>query len=150
MAGKDKIERGFRIIWDDSSTAPQDLTADLLPGTVVGGGLTLDEVDMTGVSDAVKKYLGGHAAAPISGQFHMSDVATTGAHTVLNDTVGVIGTLTLQWGSNGAAPAGSDPEWEGEYVLMAAPVGNSGGKMVITANWQPAAGAADPAWGTFS
>ena len=150
MAGKDKIERGFRILWDDSGESPQDLTGDLLPGTITGGGFTLDEVDMTGVSDAVKKFLGGHSDSAISGQFHMNDTATTGAFTVLNGTTGLIGTLTLQYGSNGAAPAGTDPEWEGEYVLLSATVNNNAGKMVITANWQPAAGAADPAWGTFT
>ena len=150
MAGKDKIERGFRIFWDDSATAPQDITASLIPGTIAGGGLTLDPVDMTGVSDAVKKYLGGHSDSAISGQFHLDDTATIGAFTVLNNTTGLIGTLTLQFGSNGAAPAGSDPEWEGEYTLLSATVGNNAGKMVLNALWQPAAGAADPAWGTFS
>jgi hypothetical protein len=148
MAGKDKIERGFRVIWDDGGGTPRDLSAALLPGTVNGGGLTLDEVDMTGVSDAVKKFLGGHADSPINGQFHMDDTATTGAFTVLSVTTGSIGTLTLQWGSNGAAPTTGDPEWEGEYVLMGIPVTNNGGKMVLDASWQPAAGQPDPAWGT--
>ena len=150
MAGKDKIERGFRILWDDSGGIPRDITPALLPGTVSGGGITLDEVDMTGVSDAIKKFLGGHADSPISGAFHMDDTAVSGAFTVLSNSIGLVGTLTLQYGSNGAAPATDDPEWEGEYVLLGIPVTNNSGKMVQDANWQPASGQPDPAWGTVT
>lgn len=149
VPGKNKSERGFCILFDDNTT-PRDLTIDLLPGTVTGGGKVLDEVEMTGVSDAVKKYLGGHASAPVSAQFYLDDTATTGAFTVLNGMEGSIGTLTLQWGSNGAAPSTGDPEWEGEYVFLGFSVGMNGGKAVMTATWQPAAGNPDPAWGTVS
>ncbi len=150
VPGKNKIERGFRILWDDHGTTARDMSTDLLPGTIQGGGKTLDEVDMSGVSDAVRKALGGIGAAPVTGQFHMDNTADTGAYTVLIASVGDIGTLTLQYGSNGAAPSTGDPEWEGEYVLLGASVSQNGGKMIITATWAPASGAADPAWGTVA
>lgn len=148
MAGKNKIERGFRIYWDDSGTTARDLTGDLIPGTITGGGLKLDEVDFTGGSDYVKKALGGFAESPVSGQFHMNDTATTGATTVLNGTINTIGTLTLQWGQNGAAPTTNDLEWEGEYVLIDASITTSNGKFIHNVEWRPAAGQSDPAWGT--
>jgi hypothetical protein len=152
MAGKDKIERGFRIWFDDAdvSGTARDLSGDLLPGSVNGGGKVLDEVEMTGVSDAVKKYLAGHAQAPVSARFHMNDTATTGAFTVLSGMEGMRGTLTLQYGSNGVAPTTGDPEWEGEYVFLGFNVVPDSGKMVLEATFQPASGYADPAWGTVT
>lgn len=150
MAGKDKIERGFRLLFDDSGATPRDLSADLIPGSVSGAGKSLEEIDMTGVSDTVRKYLAGYATSPVSARFHMNDTATTGAHTVLKDMVGLVGTLTLQYGQNGATPTTGDPEWEGEYTLMSANIVIDGGKFVIDAAWQPASGQADPAWGTYS
>lgn len=148
MAGKDKIERGVRILWDDASATARDITHDLLPGTLTGGGKTLEEVDMTGVSQAIRNFLGGFAMSEVAGQFHMDDTATTGATTVLNATIGRKGTLTLQFGSNGAAPTTGDPEWEGEYTLMEAGVQQNGGKMVHSARWLPAPHTSDPLWGT--
>ena len=145
---KDIIERWFRIWFDDVGTTPRDLSGDLIAGTVTGGGLVFDDVDMHGVSEKVRNYLAGHAEAPISAQFHMNDTADTGAYTVLKGNSGGTGTLTLQFGT-GAAPAGSDPEWEGEYVLLGCPISTVGGKMVITANWKPT-GSTAPAWGTYS
>ena len=70
MAGKNKVERGFRFNFNSVN-----LTGDLVPGTVSGGGLALDEVDMTGVSDSVKKALGGYSDSTITAQFHMNDTA---------------------------------------------------------------------------
>jgi len=148
MAGKNKVERGFRLSFDDSGGTPRDLSGDLVPGSVSGGGLTLDEVDMTGVSDSVKKALGGYSDSTVTAQFHMNDTATTGATTVLNGMVGDVGTLTLNWGENGAAPSGGDPEWEGEYLLLTAGVSQSGGRFVHDCTFKPAAGESDPAWGT--
>ena len=148
VAGKNKIERGFRILFDDVSTA-RDITASLIPGTLTGGGYVLDEVELTGVSDTVKSFLGGHGNAPVSGQFYLDDTATTGAMVVLDGMVGSVGTLTLQWGSAGAAPSTGDPEWEGEYVLLGFTVSLSGGKAVMNATWQPAPSSA-AAWGTVA
>lgn len=143
MAGKNKVERGFRFRFNSV-----DLSSDLVPGTVSGGGLMLDEVDMTGVSDSVKKALGGYSDSTITAQFHMNDTASTGATTVLNPLVGSSATLELQWGENGAAPTTGDPEWAGTYLCLQAQVTQSGGKFVHDCIFKPYAGAADPAWGT--
>lgn len=149
MAGKNKVERSFRIQVDDASGTPRDLSGDLVPGSVGGGGLTFDEADMTGVSNTVKNYLAGHAESTISAQFHMNDTATTGATTVLNGINGKTGTLTLQWGADGAAPTTSDPEWEGEYVLLTNTISVNGGKFVHNVTFKPT-GSIAPAWGTVS
>jgi hypothetical protein len=79
----------------------------------------------------------------------MNDTATTGAFTVLKAMVGEVGTLTLQWGSNGATPSTGDPEWEGEYTLMQANIVFDGGKAVVDCTFQPGSSTA-PAWGTVA
>lgn len=152
MAGRNKIERGFRLLWDDTgngSGTARDLSADLIPGSCTGGGLVFDEVDMTGVSQSVKNYLAGHADSEISADFIMNDTAATGAYTVLVGSDGGYGTLTLQWGSAGASPTSGDPEWEGEYTLLDCNASFDGGKAVMHARWKPY-GTTAPAWGTYS
>lgn len=148
MAGKNHIETSFRLMFDDSGGTARDLSGDLIPGSVNGGGKVLDEVELTGVSNTVKNYLAGHANAPISARFHMNDTATTGAFTVLSGKVGAIGTMTLQYGQSGAAPTTGDPEWEGEYVFLGFNMVPDGGRFVMECTFQPAAGQAAPAWGT--
>lgn len=157
MAGKNHIERSFRILWDDTGDGAgtaRDLSGDLVRGSVSGGGLVFDEVDMTGVSELVVNFLAGHANSTISAQFHMNDTATTGATTVLNGsmpsaTVIGKGTLTLQWGQSGAAPTTSDPEWEGEYQMVSNEITPSGGTFVHSVTWRPS-GSTAPAWGTVT
>ena len=152
MAGKNKVERSMRLYWDDLGTGSgtaRNLSGDLVPGSLTGGGLVFDEVDLTGVSETVRNYLAGHAESEISAQFHINDTATTGAFTVLTGSDGGYGTLTLQYGSAGAAPTTGDPEWEGEYVLLKCEVGMNGNKPVINATWKPQ-GSTAPAWGTVS
>ena len=146
-AGKNKVERGFLIIIDNSAGAPKDLTGDLVPGTFSGGGLVFDEADMTGVSESTYNFLAGHASSDISAQFYLNDTATTGAHTVLIGNAGGTGTLTARWGAAGVAATGGDPEWEGEYVILSANVVLAGNKWVIQANFKPT-GSTAPAWGT--
>jgi len=148
MAGKNHVERSFRIYVDSSAPAAKDLTGDLVPGSCTGGGLTFDQVEMSGVSNTVKNYLAGHADAPINAQFSMNDTGTSGAHTVLASVDGgSAGTVTLQWGQNGAAPTTSDPEWEGEYVLVTYTMSLSGCGSIMTAVFVPGSSTA-PAWTT--
>ncbi len=147
MAGKDKVERWFRI-WLDDPTTRRDLSGDLVPGSLSGGGRTLDEVEMTGVSDEFKNFLAGHANSEITGQFYMNDTATTGALTVINASMGSAITVTLEYGA-GAAPATGDPDWEGEYVLLDGSIGMAGNKPVINARLLPT-GSVAPAWGTVA
>jgi hypothetical protein len=154
VPGKNKIERGFRFMCDNAAAALRDLSGDLIPGSVNGGGKTLDEVDMLGVSESVFNYLAGHGHAPISASFHMNDLAdtgetTNGAFTVINLIQGLVGTLALEYGSNGAAPSTGDPVWSGEYVCLGFTTSFSGGKSVINVSWQPS-GAVAPAWSTHA
>lgn len=148
MAGKNHVEKSIYLFFDDSGGTARNLSGDLIPGTLSpGGGLVMDEVDMTGVSQTVKNFLAGHADSTITGKFHFNDTATTGSHTVTKNMVGAVGTLTTQYGQNGAAPTTGDPEWEGEYLLVSAPVTVEGGRTVITCTWKPGSSTA-PAWGT--
>jgi hypothetical protein len=149
MAGKNHVEKSFRILWDDSGGTARDLSADLVPGSISGGGFTFDEADMTGVSETVYNFLADRATSEVSGNFHMNDTATTGAFTVLNGSAGKAGTLTMQWGQNGAAPDTGDPEWEGEYILLSNSISLDGNKPVIQCNWKPTGGT-PPAWGTVA
>jgi len=148
-AGKNKVAHSFRLEWDDASGTVRDLSTDVVPGSVTGGGLTLDSIDAGGISEAVKKMMAGRASAPVSARLYMNDTASTGATTVVNATVGKIGTLTLKWGSNGAAPGSGDPKWSGEYILLQNPVSEQNGTFAHDCRWEPAAGAADPGWGTI-
>ena len=147
MAGKNKVERSFRIYWDDSIGTPRDLSGDLVPGSVSGGGLVYDEADMTGVSDGVKNYLTGHPTSDITARFHMNDTATTGASTVLNGQDGSTGTITMEWGAAGAAPTTNDPTWSGEYVQLSNTIVLDGNRFVHEVTWKPY-GTTPPAWGT--
>jgi len=150
MAGKNKISRGIRLSWDDSGGNPQGLSGDLIPGSVSGPGFTAGEIDMTGESESALNYLADRKDNTVSAQFHMNDTATTGATTVTNGTVGgSAGTLTVQFGSAGAAPTTGDPEWEGEYVLLSNDVSINGGKAIHTCKWRPS-GSTAPGWGTVA
>ncbi len=144
---KDVIERWFRLWWDDTGGTPVDLSDDLVPGSVSGGGQTLDEEEMTGVSEEMKNFLAGHAMSEISAQFYINDIAWNSWY-IFSRTMNVVGTLTLQFGT-GAAPANPDPEWEGEYLLLAAPLGLNGNKIVINCRWVPGT-STSPLWGTVT
>lgn len=147
--GKNKIERWVYVFFDDSGDAARNLTGDIVPGSMSGlGGKTFDEVEMTGVSEAHKNFLAGHWAHSFSCQFYMNDAATTGAHTVLKDVVGLVKTLTIQLGA-GAVPTTDNPEWEGEYLLKEIPVVLAGNKPVMAAVFVPGDSTA-PAWGVVS
>lgn len=154
MAGKNHIERSFRLLFDDSGGTARDLSGDLVAGSVNGGGLVFDEANMHGVSELVVNFLAGHANSTITANFRMNDTATTGATTVLNGqmpsaSVTGIGTLALQWGQNGAAPTSGDPEWEGEYIMVRNEVSPADGGFIHSVTWRPT-GSTAPAWGTVS
>lgn len=138
--GKNKIERGFRFTYNS-----QDMSADLVPGSVSGGGLVYDEVDMTGVSNAIKNYLAGHPDSTISANFHMNDTDSTGTTTVLNAAVGTANTLLMEWGASGAAPTTDDPIFSGSYLLLGAPIALDGNKFVHQCTFRPGSATA-PVW----
>ena len=147
-AGKNKIERWVQV-WVDLTATPVNLTGDVVPGSMSGlGGKTFDEVEMTGISEAMHNFLAGHWSHEFTAQFYMNDATNTGAHSVLTQQEGIVGTLTLMFGA-GAAPTTDDPEWEGEYLLAAIPVVLAGNKPVLAARFVPS-GAVAPAWGVWS
>ncbi len=143
MAGKNKIETGFTLFWDT-----HDLSGDLIPGSVTGGGKVLDEVDLTGVSETVRNYLAGHASAPISARFHMND-ASNRSFNILKDDHGVVATLILNWGSAGVAPTTGDPVWSGQYVSLGFTMSMDAGRAVMDCSWQPS-GSTAPSWSTHA
>ena len=148
MAGKDKVERWITVDVDDSGGDPRDLSGDLVPGSMSGlGGKSFDEVEMTGVSEAMKNFLAGHWAHEFAAQFYLNDTATTGAFTVLKARVGLVGTLNLEFGS-GAVPTTGDPQWDGEYLLVECPIVLAGNKPVLAARFV-VSGSVAPAWGTI-
>lgn len=149
VAGKNKVERSFRFWFDDAVPTARDLSGDLVPGSFSGGGLVFDDANMTGVSETVRNYLSGHAEGDVSARFHMNDTATTGATTVLMAMQGLVGTLTGQWGSEGAVPATGAPEWEGEYVLLKTSIVLAGNKFVHDCLFRPS-GSTAPAMGTMT
>ena len=149
MAAKDKVERGFRFLYDDSGGTERDLSTGLVRASASGFGLIYEEADMTGVSNGVVNFLANHPTASISATFHMDDTATTGAHVVLSASSGVVGTLTARWGSAGAAPTTGDPMWSGEYLNTGVSVGFDGGKAVINVTFV-AGSATAPVWSTYS
>ncbi len=146
--GKNKVEKGFRLWWDDSGSTARDLSGDLVPGSVSIGD-EYEEADMTGVSEGLRNFLAGHQDVEITGRFHMNDTATTGASTVLNAQNGGTGTLTLQWGDAGAAPVATDLELEGEVVQLRNAPTLDGNKFVHEVRWKPT-GSAGWAWGTMA
>jgi hypothetical protein len=148
MAGKNHVSRSFRLYFDDSGATARDLSGDLVPGSCQGGGLVYDQVEMTGESNSVKNYLANHPDSEVTATFIVNDTATTGAFTVLKGMMGAGGTLTLQWGQNGAAPTTGDPKWEGEYVCFGGPMSFDGGKAVWQITFKPQAGQSAPAFGT--
>ena len=146
--GKNKVERWI-YVWVDLVTTAKNLSGDVVPGSMSGiGGKSFDEVEMTGISEANKNFLAGHWSHEFSWQFYLNDTASTGAHTVLIAQVGIVGTLTLQFGA-GVAPTTGDPEWDGEYLLVECPVVLAGNKPVMAARFVPS-GAVAPAWGTVT
>lgn len=149
MAGKNKLARNTTLSWDDNVPTARDLTGDLIADSLNGPGFTAGEIDMTGSSETVGNYFADRKENTITANIHANDTATTGASTVLNATVGVVGTLTIGFGEAGAAPVSTNLEWEGEYVLLSATLVVDGGKWVHNCTWRPS-GAAAPAWGTVA
>jgi hypothetical protein len=137
--------RWIRVLVDDSGGTARDISAAV--NNVSEVGLTFDETEVTGFSDGVKNFTLGHPSAEIEISGPFSNLADTGAHTVFNSIDGVetaTKTVTIQIGIR-AAPAGGDPEFEGEYVCSKYTVNPGDG--TYTARMVPGSGTA-PAWGT--
>jgi hypothetical protein len=146
MAGKNHVEKGFRILFNDGSA--RDLSGDLIPGTISGMGIDWDNVDLTGVSESVRHGLAGHGTAIITFQMHMNDTATTGGYTVIQGKDGATGALELQFGQAGAAPTGTDPELYFTLVYPTFTVSFDGGRAVMNVTMRNASPTA-PVWQNF-
>lgn len=149
MAGKNKIERGLRLKFDNAVGGTlTDFSSDLIIGSVSGAGKSLEEIEMTGVSNAVRNFLAGYATSTITARFIMNDTAATGSFTIFKAMFMLIGTLQIEFGSSGATPTTGDPRWYGEYVLTGLSAVPDGGKIVIEVTWNPA-DANGGTWGTL-
>jgi len=147
VIGKTGVEKGLRLIWDGDN-----LDGDMIPGSLNALGLDWEDVSMHGVSETVRQTASNHNTSDISAQFIMNDNQTAGVYDrsyVLCTDLKTTGTLTVQIGLAGAAPTSGNPEWEGTYILMAAPVSFDSGRAVITATWA-VNGSTSPAWGTVA
>jgi hypothetical protein len=147
MSGKNKLARGMRILVDDSGGTPRDLSGDLIPNSLNGMGFTAGEIPMTGESNTVENFLADRLQNTLTARFHANDTAATGASTVINGIVQLVGTVTVQVGQGGAAPTTGDQEFEGEFLCLGANMVNDGGKMVHEVTFRPGS-ATPPAWGT--
>lgn len=137
MTSKIHLEKNITLSFDDSNSIGRNLTHDMVPGSLSINGIVLEQIDMTAVSDAVKKYVAGQGDLTIGAQFYLNNTATTGAFTVLNAMNGAEGTLTIEFGQNGAAPTNGDPRLRSEFTLFIQSFPISGGRALIDAQWKP-------------
>ena len=148
VIAKTAVEKGARLTWDGD-----DLSGDLVPGSLGPLGLDREGADLTGVSNTVRyEAPSGHATSNVTAQFIMNDNQTAGVYDrsyKLVRGLKTVGTLTGQIGAAGAAPGSGNPEYEGTYILLMADVAFDGGRAVINAEWRPS-GASPPAWGTVA
>ena len=153
IPGKNKLEIASTLNYDDTGGVARDLSCDIVPGSLSVNGITYEEINMTGICNAVDNFIAGRGSLDVSCQFYMNDTATTGAWTVLSAQNGARAstgyTLTIAMGSAGQAPESGDPELEGEFGLFGLPVSNNGGAWICTATFKPNSGTA-PAWGTVA
>ncbi len=135
----------IRVFVDDTNPTLQDISAAV---TNVDMPIGVNSSDVTGYSDGVINFTVGHTDQPITMSGVFSNLASTGAHTVLS-AIALQATPTItvrvQIGIL-AAPSGSDPEYEGEYLLTQYDVH---GDLTWDATFQPASSTA-PVWQTFT
>lgn len=144
---KDILANYINILVDDSGSVARNLSTDLIPGTLDGVGEEGDSISMAGQNQN-EYYLIGRKDGDLTCQFFMNDTATTGAHTVLKGILGLVRTVTVQFGT-GAAPTTGDPEWEGEYILQSLRAVIVDGKMAYACVFKRG-DATGPAWTTIS
>jgi len=137
----------IRVTLDSAAVTPvaRDISASV--SNISGVGLVYNEQDVTGYSDGVINFTLGHPSSEIEISGPMSNLADTGAHTVLSARAGYqvnTATLTIQIGIR-AAPTTGDPEFEGEYYVSSYVVNGDG---TYTSRLVPASGTV-PAWGTM-
>ncbi len=149
MATGKTSQRWIYFLIDDQGTENVNISENV--SSVGGVSLTFDTQDVTGYSDGWINVTLGRPSAPItiSGPYSNA-VDSTMNHIMVDPNDGILGvqsrtfTLTVRTGVK-AAPAGGNPEFEGEYYASSYVI--NGGDMTYTAEFVPA-GATTPAWGT--
>jgi hypothetical protein len=137
------------VILDDSGGTPRQFADGDI--TSVDLGQTYDQHDVTGFGDAAHNFINGQIQAPVTLKGFVTNTASTGTHTVINDAYqnGSQVTLTVQVGDN-ATPTSGNPEYEGEFIVQSyKPAIATGGAVTFEAMLQPATGTA-PLWGTVA
>lgn len=149
--GKNKTQKGTRVLFDDTGDTQRDISSDIVPGSLSVNGIAFEQVNMTGISQAVMNYLAGQGDLEVAAQAFMNDTASTGAWTVLSAQNGLEGLLTLRVGTNGAAPDTGDPELEFSATCFLGSLVNVGGAWATNVSWRPHPDTAGTvAWGTVS
>jgi hypothetical protein len=135
----------IRVWVDDTVPTLRDISAAV---TNVDMPIGINTTDVTGYSDGVINFTVGQPDQPVTMSGVFSNTASTGAHTVLSAIVGQATptvTVRVQVGIL-AAPSGTDPEYEGEYVCTQYDVH---GDLTWDATFMAGSSTA-PAWGTFT
>lgn len=153
IPGKNKQEIGTTLSYDDTGGVARDLSCDIVPGSLSINGITYEEINFTGICNAVENYAAGRGKLEIACQFYMNDTASTGAWNVIKAQNGARTstgyTLTIAMGSAGQAPASGDPELEGEFGAYIQGNTISGGAWVFNVKFLPNSSTA-PAWDTVA
>jgi hypothetical protein len=149
--GKNKKQLGTRVLFDDSGDTQRDISGDIVPGSLNINGITLEQVNMTGISQAINNFLAGQGDLEVTAQAFMSDLADTGAWTVLEPQNGLEGLLTIRIGTNGAVPDTGDPELEFSATCFLGALTVVGGAWATNVSWRPHPDTAGTvAWGVVS
>jgi hypothetical protein len=135
----------IRVWVEDSGTTLRDISTDV---TDVNMPITVASTDVTGYSDGVINFTVGQPDQPVTMSGHLNNTADTGSHIVLRGIVGQatpLISLRIQVGIL-AAPSGTDPEYEGEYLCTEYSLA---GDLKWNATFLPGSSTA-PDWDTFT
>lgn len=108
--------------------------------------------NVTGMGDAVQKFINGQLSAPVTIRGYLTTTTNTGTHTVIESAYSAQAQVSLEVevGQNQAPQAG-DPKFSGEfYIDSYQPTISNGGAITFVATLKPAVGSGIgvPAWGT--
>ena len=134
----------IRVFVDDETGALQDISSDV---TNVDIPIVHNESDVTGYSDGVINITVGQPGNNITMDGVFNNAADK-SHDVLSAIVGFVTTVTeieIQIGILGV-PAGTDPEWKGEYSCVEYSVA---GDLTWHASFMPV-GSTLGTWGTVA
>ena len=135
----------IRVWVEDEVPTLRDISASVTDVTMP---ISNNSTDVTGYSDGVINFTVGQPGQPISMSGIFSNTADVGAHDVLSVIVGQATPtveVKIQVGIL-AAPSGTDPEYEGQYLCVDYTVN---GDLTWNAEFLPGSSTA-PLWATFT